>query len=153
MDKVIDLNLIKFATEKKDKQEVLKLISKIAFENEIVKSQDVYLEGLLKRELECTTGFGKGFAIPHCKSITVKRAAVIVCKLTNDIEWESMDDKPVNFVIGLAIPEAEAGTTHLKILSQVARMLMDDEFTDKLNKANTIQEIYSLLDNKIGGGN
>lgn len=153
MDKVIDLSLIKLATEEKEKQDVLKLIAKIAFENDVIESQDIYLEGLLKRELECTTGFGKGFAIPHCKSITVKRAAVIVCKLKNKIEWESMDDKPVNFVLGLAIPEAEAGTTHLKILSQVARLLMDDEFTNKLNNANTEQEIYLLLDNKIEGGN
>ena len=44
-----------------------------------------------------------------------------------------MDDKPVNFVLALAVPDTEAGTTHLKILSQIARFLMDDEFTMVLN--------------------
>ncbi|MGL4450364.1 MAG: PTS sugar transporter subunit IIA [Sarcina sp.] len=152
MHKIIDLNLIKLATSEKEKKEVLKLIAKIAFENDIVESQNRYFEGLVQRESQCTTGFGKGFAIPHCKSDTVKKPAIIVCKLKNSIEWEAMDDKPVNFVLGLAIPEAEAGTTHLKILSQVARLLMDDKFTNQLNNANTIQEIYLLLDNKIEGG-
>lgn len=152
MSKVIDLDLIRIDVEKQNKNEVLELLASLAFENDIVESEKVYLEGLLGRESECTTGFGKGFAIPHCKSITVKKPTVIVCKLKNGVEWEAMDDKPVNFVLGLAIPESEAGTTHLKILSQLARLLMDDEFTDKLNNTNTVQEIYSLLDNKIGGG-
>ncbi|MGL5354707.1 MAG: PTS sugar transporter subunit IIA, partial [Clostridium sp.] len=129
MSKVIDLNLIRIDVEKENKNEVLELLARLAFENDIVESEKAYFEGLLERESECTTGFGKGFAIPHCKSITVKKPAVIVCKLKNGVEWEAMDDKPVNFVLGLAIPESEAGTTHLKILSQLARLLMDDEFT------------------------
>lgn len=152
MNKVIDLRLIKIDVEENDKKSVLELVANMAFQNDVVESKEIYFKGLLEREVECTTGFGKGFAIPHCKSVTVKKPSVIICKLKNDVEWESMDDKGVNFVLALAIPESQAGTTHLKILSQLARLLMDDDFTEKLNNTNTVQEIYSLLDNKIGGG-
>lgn len=149
MENVIDINLIRVNVEATDKLEVLKIVSEIAYENEIVKSKEDYYLGLIKREEEFTTGFGKGFAIPHCKSITVKRPAVIVCKLNNSVEWESMDSEPVNFIMALAVPEAEAGTTHLKILSQLARVLMDDEFTNKLKQSETEKEICSLLRNKV----
>ncbi|MGL4107560.1 PTS sugar transporter subunit IIA [Clostridium sp. LP20] len=152
MTGVIDIKTIKVGIKAETKEEVLQFVSNIAFENEIVKSKEIYLNGLLERERECTTGFGKGFAIPHCKSITVNRPAVIVCKLENEVEWESMDDKPVHFVLALAVPEAEAGTTHLKILSQIARCLMDDEFTDKLNNTKSENEIYNLLNEKLEGG-
>ncbi len=152
MNKVIDINLIKVNIKEKTKNEVLKVVADIANENDIIESKEIYYNGLLEREEECTTGFGKGFAIPHCKSSTVKRAAVIVLKLDNDVEWEAMDDKPVNFVLALAIPDSEAGTTHLKILSQIARLLMDDEFTNMLNNSESEDEIYNLLNEKIEGG-
>ena len=135
------------------KEEVLKLVSEIAFKDEIVKSKEEYFNGLLAREEECTTGFGKGFAIPHCKSSTVNKASVIVLKLDNEVEWESMDDKPVNFVLALAVPDTEAGTTHLKILSKIARFLMDDEFTMKLESSKSEEEIYKYLIERLEGGN
>ena len=149
---VIDIKTINMGMNATTKEEVLKLVSDMAFEHEIVKSKEEYFEGLINRENEFTTGIGKGFAIPHCKSNTVNRPAVIVSKLNSEIDWQSMDEKPVNFVIALAVPESDAGTNHLKILSQVARCLMDDEFTDKLKEANSEDTIYNLLNEKIKGG-
>lgn len=150
---VLDINRIRVGVKADTKEDVLKLISEIAFKEDIIKSKEKYFNGLLEREGECTTGFGNGFAIPHCKSNTVNKAAVIVVKLDNEVEWESMDDKPVNFVLGLAVPDTEAGTTHLKILSQIARFLMDEEFTSRLSKSKNEQEIYNYLNDKLEGGN
>lgn len=152
MIETIDIKTIKVGIKISTKEEVLKQISKIAFENGIVKSENSYFEGLLERESECTTGFGNGFAVPHCKSSTVNRAAVIICKLDNEVEWKSMDDKPVNFILALAVPELEADTTHIKILSQIARGLMNEEFTEKLKKANSETDIYNLLYKELKGG-
>ena len=151
MIEVLDINRIKVAVQANTKEDVLKKVASIAFAEGIVKSEEDYLNGLLARENECTTGFGKGFAIPHCKSDTVNKASVIVMKLENEVDWESMDDKPVHFILALAVPNTEAGTTHLKILSKIARCLMDDEFTDRLNKSNTEQEIYNYLIERLGG--
>lgn len=150
---VLDINRIRVGVKVETKEEVLKLVSEIAFKDEIVKSKEEYFNGLLAREVECTTGFGKGFAIPHCKSSTVNKASVIVLKLDNEVEWESMDDKPVNFVLALAVPDTEAGTTHLKILSKIARFLMDDEFTMKLESSKSEEEIYKYLIERLEGGN
>ena len=150
---VLDIYRIRVGVKVETKEEVLKLVSEIAFKDEIVKSKEEYFNGLLAREEECTTGFGKGFAIPHCKSSTVNKASVIVLKLDNEVEWESMDDKPVNFVLALAVPDTEAGTTHLKILSKIARFLMDDEFTMKLESSKSEEEIYKYLIERLEGGN
>ena len=152
MENVININTIKINIKEDTKENVLKFVSKVAYENGIVKSEEEYFNGLLAREEECTTGFGKGFAIPHCKSTTVNRPAVIVCKLDNKVEWESMDDQPVEVVLALAVPEAEAGTTHVKILSQIARCLMDDEFTDMIKEAREEKEIFEILNEKLEGG-
>ena len=149
---IINLKAIKMGVKASQKEDVLNIISEIALENEIIKCKEQYLKGLVDRESEFTTGFGKGFAIPHCKSESVNRAAAIICKLENEVEWQSMDEKPVNFVLGLAIPESEAGTTHLKILSQLSRGLMDDEFTNELQRATSEIEIYDILTKKLNGG-
>lgn len=152
MTGIIDIKRIKIGVSASSKEDVLKQISSLAFKSQIVNSEEEYLEGLIDREAEFTTGTGKGFAIPHCKSATVNKASAIVFKLNNDVDWQSMDDKPVNFVIALAIPESDATTTHLKILSQIARCLMDEDFTEKLNNTQSENEIYNLLSERIEGG-
>ena len=86
------------------------------------------LEGLKAREALGSTGMQAGFAIPHCKSAAVKKEAVIVMKFAEDVAWESMDGSPIKMAISLLVPEGDAGTTFLKLLSKVAVMLMNDEF-------------------------
>lgn len=152
MPGIIDIKTIKIGVKASQKEDVLKLVSSMAKQNQIVNSQEEYYEGLINRENEFTTGIGKGFAIPHCKSNTVNKPAVIVFKLDNEVDWEAMDNKPVNFILALAVPESNAGTDHLKILSQIARCLMDDEFTDKLQGTSSVNEIYNLLNDRIEGG-
>ena len=71
----------------------------------------------------------EGFAIPHAKSDAITEAAVIVVKDDSGVTgWDTMDGAPVNVAIALLIPGAQAGTTHLKILSKVAEALMDEDF-------------------------
>lgn len=148
---VLDINRIRVDLELSSKEDVFKAISEIALKEGIVKSSKEYLNGLREREEECTTGFGKGFAIPHCKSKTVNYAGVIVIRLKNPIEWDSMDGKPVKFILALAVPDSEAGTTHLKILSQIARCLMDDDFITGFKNLKNEEAIYNYLKEKIGG--
>ena len=71
----------------------------------------------------------EGFAIPHAKSDAITEADVIVVKDESGVTgWDTMDGAPVNVAIALLIPGAQAGTTHLKILSKVAEALMDEDF-------------------------
>jgi PTS system fructose-specific IIA component len=129
------------------KEEVFALIADIAVSNNIATSKQSIIEGLLKREKEGTTGFMDGFAIPHTKSNAIDKAAVIIVSLSNGVEWETMDNKPIRFAISLLIPESEAGTTHLTLLSSISRMLIHEDIRQNLSNATTPHEIIEILEN------
>jgi fructose-specific phosphotransferase system IIA component len=141
---LIELNLVA-ATQ----IEVISQLTSLLSQQGRIKSETAFIEGVLEREAEFSTGFGNGFAIPHCKSDTVETASIIIGKTSNGIEWNSLDDKPVTFIIMLAIPAAEGGTTHLQILSALSGKLMDDEFREQLMNAAQPEQILNLLDGLI----
>lgn len=105
---------------------------------------------LVARENEGTTGMMDGFAIPHAKDESIKEPNILIVTLEQGIEWNSLDGQRINFVIALFIPDSEAGTTHLKLLSAVARLLMRNDVTEQLKAAQTKSEIATLLNEKIG---
>ncbi|MBO1298429.1 MULTISPECIES: fructose PTS transporter subunit IIA [Enterococcus] len=107
--------------------------------------------GLKLREAEGTTGMMDGFAIPHAKSESIQEPTIIILKLTNAVAWDSLDGQPIKYVIALFIPAAEAGTSHLVLLSQMARMLMDDGFKQAFIAASTQEEIVGLIDSRLEG--
>lgn len=102
-------------------------------------------EELRRRESESTTGLLDGIAIPHAKHASVQRPAILVAGFVTPIEWESLDGQPVVRAISLMIPEAEAGTTHLRLLSKVAETLIDDDVRQALLAASESAEIVALL--------
>lgn len=112
-------------------------------------SKQVY-QRLVERENEGTTGMMDGFAIPHAKDQSIGEPSIIIVTLEQGIEWNSLDGQLINFVIALFIPDSEAGTTHLQLLSAVARLLMRNEVTEQLKAAQTKTEIATLLNEKIG---
>lgn len=106
-------------------------------------------EKLLEREAEGTTGMMGGFAIPHAKDASIKDADILIVSLNKAIDWQSLDGSPTDFIIALFIPDSEAGTTHLKLLSSVARLLMHQDVTKGLKAATTPEEIAALLNSKL----
>lgn len=126
-------------------KDIFKLISNEAVNKGYAKDSNLLMEALNNRENEGTTGMMDGFAIPHAKSNTIKMPALIIFKLTNGVEWNSMDGKQIDFVISLLIPEEEKGTTHLQLLSKVARLLMKEEVKNLLKEAKSESEIDAIL--------
>lgn len=130
--------------------EALDFISGKAVELGLANDKQAVLEAFKVREGEGTTGMMGSFAIPHAKSAAITDAAVIVVKFAGDVAWESMDKKPIRVAIALLIPDAEAGTTHLQILSKVAIMLMDEEFRSQTledgDPASIARRINARLD-------
>lgn len=126
-------------------KDIFKLISNEAVNKGYAKDSNLLMEALNNRENEGTTGMMDGFAIPHAKSNTIKMPALIIFKLTNGVEWNSMDGKQIDFVISLLIPEEEKGTTHLQLLSKVARLLMKEEVKNLLKEAKIESEIDAIL--------
>lgn len=146
---VVRRSLIKTKFKADSKNQVLEAISDVAFKEGIVKDRNLFYEGLIEREKEFSTGIGNGFAIPHCKNNVVLTPSVIVFKLSNTILWESTEDEEVKIIFALAVPEDEAGTTHIKLLSKIARALIDTEFSNGLHKVDSVEEIYSMLIKKV----
>lgn len=136
-----------FDVESTTQDEVFRKIASLAFKQGYTTNEEKYYNSLIDRENEVTTGFKDGFAIPHGKDDTVIKPGVFLFKFTNDIEWNALDGKPVKVAIALAIPE-QGAEEHLKVLSSIARKLIDDDFrnnlleeTDIANLTNIIEEI------------
>ena len=128
----------------------LALISERAVETGIAEDSAELYAAFLKREAEGTTGMVEGFAIPHAKSDTVKAAQVMVLKSSEGIaSWETMDESPVTCAIALLVPESEAGTSHLQILSKVATALTDEAFRAAVKSTDDPAAIAKLINERL----
>ena len=128
----------------------LALISESAVEAGIAEDSAELYAAFLKREAEGTTGMVEGFAIPHAKSDTVKAAQVMVLKSSEGIaSWETMDESPVTCAIALLVPESEAGTSHLQILSKVATALTDEAFRAAVKSTDDPAAIAKLINERL----
>lgn len=144
LSKMVDERLVKFDFDVNSKEDAIAKVATLMAEANKVSDLDKYIEGVFEREEEFSTGIGMGVAIPHCKSDVVNEAAFTLVKLKNEIEWGSLDDKPVSYIIMLAAPNS-ADNVHLKMLSQLATNLMDDDFRKGLLEATSIEEIKKVF--------
>ena len=132
------------------RDEVLSFVSNQAVKAGIAGDADAVMNAFLAREVEGTTGMMEGFAIPHAKSDAITEAAVIVVKDESGVTgWDTMDGAPVNVAIALLIPGAQAGTTHLKILSKVAEALMDEDFRATVKGSTDAAEIAKTINARL----
>lgn len=99
---------------------------------------------ILKREKLGSTGVGNGIAIPHGKLAGIERIFGVFARLENPVDFEALDDQPVDIVFLLLAPE-NAGADHLKALSRVARLLREPEMAEKLRNTHEAQALYTLL--------
>lgn len=132
------------------RDEALSFVSNQAVKAGVANDADAVMNAFLAREAEGTTGMMEGFAIPHAKSDAITEAAVIVVKDESGVTgWDTMDGAPVNVAIALLIPGAQAGTTHLKILSKVAEALMDENFRATVKGSTDAAEIAKTINARL----
>jgi len=99
---------------------------------------------LLERERLGTTGVGKGIAIPHGKLAELDKLYGVFARLTQPIDFEAIDDEPVDLIFLLLAPES-AGADHLKALARISRLFRDDTICAKLRGASRAEALYALL--------
>ncbi len=104
----------------------------------------VIFDVLLERERLGTTGVGSGIAIPHGKLADLDRLYGLFARLEKPIDFESVDDQPVDLIFLLLAPEG-AGADHLKALARVSRLLRDHNTCEKLRGSNDPDALYALL--------
>lgn len=136
----------------KTKDEVLSLLSDKALELGITDDRDAVKAAFDAREEEGSTGMMDGFAVPHAKTDAIKDAAVIVTRFAAPIaDWESIDGTEITVGIALLVPDAEAGSTHIALLAQIARALMDEGFREVIRTATEPSQVSELINDRLAG--
>ena len=128
------------------REDMLRFISEKAAELGITDDAGAVYDAFVAREEMGETGMTDGFAVPHAKSDAIKEAAVIVVKNDHAIEWPSFDDKPIDIAISLLVPDGEAGTMHIRLLSKTAVLLMKDEFKALVRGTDDVEAIAAAVE-------
>lgn len=106
---------------------------------------ETYRKGVFAREEEGTTGIGMGIAIPHCKSDAVTKAGLAAMIVKDGVDFESLDGTPAKIIFLIAAPNTE-DNVHLQVLSKLSVMLMDEQFTNSLINAGSVDEFLNIID-------
>ena len=130
---------LKVTSKKQALQELSKRAGEITGEHE-----RVIFDVLMERERLGTTGVGHGIAIPHGKLANLDRLYGIFARLDQPIDFNAIDDNPVDLIFLLLAPET-AGADHLKALARVSRLLRDNQVCEKLRKTEEAEALFALL--------
>ncbi|WP_374468002.1 PTS IIA-like nitrogen regulatory protein PtsN [Phenylobacterium sp.] len=140
---LLDRNAISLRASAANKRQALKVVADIAARNLKLDAGEV-LEALLEREQAGSTGVGHGVAAPHARLEGLDRMRGVFVRLDEPVEFESVDDKPVDLIFALFAPK-DAGAEHLRALARVSRMLRQANLREQLRQAGTADAIHALL--------
>ena len=144
---ILQVGKIISSLQGKEKTDVVNELVDLFKDDERVKDLDEMRNAVHEREKIMSTGVGKGFAIPHAKTNSINEIVAAFGKLDEPIDFQALDEQPVNLVFLLVGKENLVGP-HIKLLSRISRMMNKDEFRESLSKAKTAEEIYSLFENE-----
>lgn len=148
---ILDPEFVLPSLKVKDKEEAIRTLSLILFQHGRLSDLDLFIENVMDREKDFSTGFGDGLAIPHGKTHGVLKPSVVVAKIPDGVEWASMDNNPVRLIFLLAVPEEAAGTTHLKLIATLAENLMNEDVRERLEALNQREELYDYVNSILEG--
>jgi nitrogen PTS system EIIA component len=125
------------------KKQLLQLLAEKAAQITGLGERDVF-DTIMQREKLGSTGVGNGIAIPHGKLKNIKNITGIFARLESPVDFEALDDEPVDLVFMLLAPET-AGADHLKALSRIARILREADMVSKLRGTKDATALYAFL--------
>lgn len=128
-----------------EKEDVINSLIDLLKGDERVKDIDMMREAVLEREKIMSTGVGHGFAIPHAKTDAVSKMIAGFARLPEPIDFEALDGQPVNLVF-LLVGEENAVGQHIKMLSRVSRLMNKESFRERLESAETNDEIFQIFE-------
>jgi PTS system fructose-specific IIA component len=145
---IIDEKLICMNLDVKSKVDAIEKMSRLAKVSGRLIDQETYCQSVFTREGQVSTDMGLGIAIPHGKSDSVIDPFIVFARLKNEIVWNEDDESLVKLVFLIGVPAVNQDTTHLKIISQLAGKLTDDEFINdlRLNEdSDTVLKIFESI--------
>ena len=125
------------------KKRLLEFISEKAAE-QLSLPQNTIFNKLIERERLGSTGLGQGFAVPHARLSDLQQAHACFVKLAEAINYDAMDQQPVDLIFVLFIPETST-EEHLKILANLAKIFSQPEISEQIRKAHSAEEIIQYI--------
>jgi PTS system fructose-specific IIA component len=148
LEGVLDRNTIVIDLKAKTKDEVIKKLAELFFDEGYISSVNTFVKAVYERENEGVTGIGNYVAIPHGKSSVVKKNGVAIAILDHEIKWESLDDTGAKVVVLFDVgDDSEDAKEHLRLLSAFARKLGKDSVIGELLKAKSIDDVINSFKN------
>ena len=127
-----------------DKPAVLKYIADVGATNGIVNDSEILYNGLIQREQTMSTGVGGGIGFPHTANPEAEDAGVVLIRLKTPIAFESLDNQPVDIVLGMIFPESDP-TIHVRMLARVSRLCQNHEFLDAIRHAENRDILFEKI--------
>ena len=147
LSQILEPSCVKTPLEATDKNGVINELIDVLDANKLILKKDVALQAVLAREQTRSTGIGSGIAIPHGKCTAVKELVMALGIAPRPIDFGSVDGKPVGIVILLLSPTDQTGP-HIQALAKISRLMLDEQFRNKLQKATSAKEVCDILANK-----
>ena len=142
---VLNVKNIKLKMTARTKEEVIEELTELLVQDGAVTNKEDFIRDVWLREEQGSTGFENHIAIPHGKSSAVVNTTLAIGRTRQDIAWETLDGSQVRCIILFAVRLEDQNTTHIRLLSQVAGALADDDIIEQLLKETSPQRIIDLF--------
>ena len=141
---LLSVDVIKIPLESDEKYQIIEELVDILNDCGRIQNRDMVLNAVFERERVMSTGMGNGVAIPHAKTDGVKDLVAAFGVTKQDVDFQSIDEKPVRIVFLLAGPTEQTGP-HLKALSHISRLMHRKEFREKLAAVRSAEEVVAII--------
>jgi PTS system nitrogen regulatory IIA component len=141
---LLDRSAISLRVSATDKRKALAVIAEIAARSFGLDAGHV-LDALCEREQAGSTGVGHGVAAPHARVEGLTRIRGVFVRLEHAVDFDAVDDQPVDLIFALFAPKAASGVEHLRALARVSRLLRQADLRQQLRQARTADAIHALL--------
>ena len=142
---LLDRRSISLDGAPKNKKEALDQMVALMVKSGKINDEEAYRKQVYEREEESTTGIGEGLAIPHGKCDAVNKPGLAAMVVKDGVDFDSLDDEPVSLIFLIAAPNTK-DNVHLDVLSKLSMLMMDEDFSDSLRNASSVDEFLSIID-------
>jgi fructose-specific phosphotransferase system IIA component len=147
LTQILQPSCVKVPLEGKEKKSIITELVDLLDQSGLLLDRNIALDTVFMREQTRSTGIGSGIAIPHGKCKAVKELVMALGIARDPVDFESVDGKPVTIVILLVSPVDQTGP-HIQALARISRLMLDENFKQSLENAESPEQVYKLLGEK-----
>lgn len=141
---IFSKSLIKLNYISHDKDECLKELSHIFYQEGFIDDEQIFFDTIMERENLVSTGMGRGIAIPHARTDVASEIKILVCLLDTELDFDSLDGKPVEIIFMLSVPKTMKNE-YMKVLGFVSKFLSSNKNRENLFKCKNEEEVLKII--------